>query len=380
MKRRIKILQIGCSNFGIGGRSVAIYNMCDKLDSESFDIRFYADSVLENTKEYEQHLVKRGWGIDYCIVDHSNYIKREFETQIALKRLFKENHYDIVHINADTAWEATKFIIHAYKKAKIIVHAHTTGNDSHRQFAIIKKIIYKIARKYINSRVDVRLACSDEAANYLFGENYRLNKIQILNNAIDFERFKYNEKIRNKIRNKLQISDKKVIGIVGRMVPEKNPFYMIDIFYELTKQDKNWILMWIGDGPLKTDIQKKCREFQLENKILFMGNRNDTNELYQAMDVFVLPSVYEGFGIVNIEAQASGLPCFISNRVPQIVKVINNVEFLPIEKESAYWANQILHSDLKRETVSQRLFEEAGFDLLEVSNCLSTLYKSMLKR
>ena len=207
-----------------------------------------------------------------------------------------------------------------------------------------------------------------------------MNKIQILNNAIDFERFKYNEKIRNKIRNKLQISDKKVIGIVGRMVPEKNPFYMIDIFYELTKQDKNWILMWIGDGPLKTDIQKKCREFQLENKILFMGNRNDTNELYQAMDVFVLPSVYEGFGIVNIEAQASGLPCFISNRVPQIVKVINNVEFLPIEKESAYWANQILHSDLKRETVSQRLFEEAGFDLLEVSNCLSTLYKSMLKR
>ena len=178
----------------------------------------------------------------------------------------------------------------------------------------------------------------------MFGNKEFDNKnVYVLNNAIDLDSFKYDKKVRKEIRKELNISDDKfVIGHVGRFVQQKNHTFILDIFNEVYKENKNALLVLVGQGPLVDEMKNKCNELNISEAVMFVGQRTDVNKLYQAFDYFLFPSLYEGLGMVAIEAQCAGLPCLCSTEVPMVAKASDNIEFLKLDDDISLWKKAIL--------------------------------------
>lgn len=225
------------------------------------------------------------------------------------------------------------------------------------------------------------MACSELAGRWLFGDKtFDQGKVYILNNAIDLSKFKYNEEVRKNKRKELEIDDDTfVIGHIGRFVQQKNHTFLIDVFNEVQKKKANAKLILVGQGPLKDEIENKVKNLNLENKVVFLGQREDVDELYQAFDCFVLPSLYEGLGMVLIEAQASGLPCIASTEIPDIARVTEKLKFVRLDENIDYWKNSILKlSDLKNRKEDQlQDIQNRGYNIEKEVEKLEILYKDL---
>lgn len=259
-----------------------------------------------------------------------------------LKRVLKEGEYKIVHSHINTL---SVFPLYAAKKAGVpvrIAHSHSTTNKKEWKKNLMKLALRPFAKTFATDY----FACTEHAGRWLFGnKEYEKGNVYVLNNAIDLDKFKYDEKIRKEKRKELKIKDDTiVIGHIGRFVEQKNHRGLIDIFSEIHKLNENTILLLAGQGPLMEEMKEKVKSLDLEKNVKFLGQRSDANELYQAMDYFALPSLYEGLGIVLIEAQCAGLPCIASTEVPEIAKVTENLDFLDLSTEPKIWAVNILES------------------------------------
>lgn len=188
------------------------------------------------------------------------------------------------------------------------------------------------------------MCCSELAGRWLFGnKEYDKGNVYLLNNAIDLDKFKYDEEKRKEKRKELNIEDSTlVIGHVGRFVEQKNHRFLIDIFNEVHKQKENSILLLAGQGPLMEEMKEKVKILGIEDSVKFLGQRNDINELYQAFDVFCLPSLYEGLPVVGVEAQATGLLCIFSDDMTKEIKVLDTTEFLSLKQSAEEWTYTIL--------------------------------------
>ena len=210
------------------------------------------------------------------------------------------------------------------------------------------------------------MCCSELAGRWLFGDKaYDEGKVYLLNNAIDLDKFKYDKKIGDKKRKELGIKeDTIVIGHIGRFVAQKNHIFLIDIFNQFHKKEKNSILLLAGQGPLQEEIKNKVRELGLDDSVRFLGQRNDANELYQAFDVFLLPSLYEGLPVVGVEAQASGLLCFFSDDMTKETKVLDSTVFMSLSNTAEEWTGEILTNlkDYKRINTKNEVSDN-GFDI-----------------
>jgi glycosyltransferase involved in cell wall biosynthesis len=219
-----------------------------------------------------------------------------------------------------------------------IAHSHNTSSGTGLP-AIVKNILQRPIR-YI---ADYLFACSEYAGVWLFGEEKcKKDNFFIVNNAVDAKKFIYNESIRLEMRKRLQIENKFVIGHVGRFHPAKNHEFLIDVFKELHKKNKQAILLMCGDGELRIKIEKKVSELGLEHCVMFTGVRADIPELLQAIDVFLLPSLYEGLPVSVIEAQGAGLPCIISDTISKEADITNLIEYFSLDNTIEEWADKIL--------------------------------------
>lgn len=199
---------------------------------------------------------------------------------------------------------------------KIIIHSHNNNIPK----GIIKKTLNFINKKLLINKGNVFLACSEESGKWLYGNNVNF---EIINNAIEMEEFKFDKEKRDKIRRQYNLEDKFVIGHVGRIEKEKNHEFLIDIFKEIKQKNNNARLLLVGEGSLENKIKQKVKDDSLENDVIFIGNSHKVSDYYQAMDVFVFPSLAEGLGIVLIEAQSNGLKCFTTkNKVPKEAEYI----------------------------------------------------------
>ena len=187
-------------------------------------------------------------------------------------------------------------------------------------------------------------------------------------------------KIREEKRKELNIKkDTFVIGHIGRFMPVKNHEFIIDVFNEIHKENKNTLLLLVGQGPLMDEIKEKVKKLKLTRYVKFLGQRTDVNELYQAFDTFIFPSLYEGLGMVAIEAQASGLPCVASTEVPSIVKVTDCLEFLELEDTINTWKNTILEKiNIKRKNYVTEI-KKAGYDIKIEAKKLEKKYIELSK-
>jgi len=249
---------------------------------------------------------------------------------------------------------------------KTIAHSRTAGNNDR----FIERTIKKILEFPIRYRADYLLAVSKKAAKWMFGR--RSSKARVMKNAIEADKFVFNPDMRKATREGMAISDKFVLGHVGRFVPEKNHAFLLDVFARI--KSPNAVLMIVGDGNGRAIVEEKAREHGIADRIIFTGARSDVNDLMQAMDVFVFPSLFEGLPGVVIEAQAAGLPCIISDAITEEVGITDLVEFLPLNAPAEQWAGRVdsFFGNERRNTAEE--IRLAGFNSNEQAKVLLDFY------
>ena len=251
-----------------------------------------------------------------------------------MENFFAEHpEYQIVHSHID----AMSYLpLRAAKRAGVpirIAHSHNTSIDKD-----FKYILKQFFRSRITSVANYYCACGKEAGEFLF----KGKDTTVIPNAIEVDKFLFDREMRKHKREELGLKDEFVLGHVGRLSYQKNHKFLIEIFSEVHKKNKNTVLLLIGVGEKEQEIKEQIRTLGLDNAVRFLGSRSDVNELYQAMDVFVMPSFFEGIPVTGVEAQFAELPCVFSTKVPKEVSFTDKCKFLTLEESTERWAEVIL--------------------------------------
>ena len=286
-----------------------------------------------------------------------------------LNEFFEEHkEYRIVHCHLDCM---SSIPLKVAKKAGVpirIAHAHSSNQDKNIKY--IPKLYFK---KKIPMVATQLFACSKSAGDWMFGQS----DVQVLQNAIDAKQYDFNNKTRCKIRKQLGLENEYVLGHVGRFSSVKNHTFLIDVFERLKKTEANVKLLLVGDGEKYSEIEEKVKNKRLSEDVIFLGLRSDVNLIMQAMDVFLLPSLYEGLPVTMVEAQAAGLPCLISDRVPLECKITDLVYQVALDESLEIWIEKILDVKKIRRDSTYDVIKEAGFDIYDNAKKLQEFYKKL---
>ena len=369
MKEPIRILHWGIRGH-MGGIATFLFSLYKSIDKSKVQFDFLIGHNEDIVFEDE---IKAMGGNLYRVT----YSKRESIVK-SYKVLddFFEKHKEFSGIHMHSCFINYSLPLRLAKKHNIpirIFHSHNS-QDMYPNRSIIKKIYMELERKSILSSATGLMACSNEAGAYMF----KNREFKWIKNGIDVDKFKYSQEVRDKKRNELHISsDCIVMGFTGRLQYQKNPILLVEIFNEFQKKVENSKLVIVGDGEIRNEVEAKIKSLNIEEKVVILGNRNDANEMYQAMDIFVLPSRFEGFGIVLLEAQASGLKCFTTMNVPKEVEVTDNVYRNNTENPEE-WASQIYNNYLvSTRNIDLKQFNE--YDTRNVAKTVADYYINELK-
>ena len=361
MSQPLRVLHI-VTYMGRGGLETMIMNYYRNIDRSKVQFDFLVHRDFK--ADYDDEIESLGGKIFRIsqLNPFSIYYYKE------LNKFFSENRYKIVHCHLDCMSAIPLSVAKKYDIPVRIAHSHTSYQDKNFKF-----IIKVFAKKFIHKYATKLFACSEIAGKWMFG-NYNF---QILNNAIDTKKYIFNENIQSKIKNQFYLNDNFIIGHIGRFNPPKNHDFLIDIFYEVYKSDNTAKLVLVGSGDLQKFIENKVEKYGLKDTVLFLGARDDVHEILQAFDVFVFPSLYEGFPVTSVEAQTAGLPCVLSNAITKDCEITDNVKFLSLNDTPKKWADEILKfKDYKKVSCSEKILK-AGYDIIENSKWLENYYLEM---
>lgn len=363
----IRILHvIGIMNRG--GAETMIMNLYRNIDRNKVQFDF-----VENSGEpaaFDEEILSLGGKIYRC----PHYNGKNHFAYVKWWNTFFQKHsgeYPIIHGHLGST--AAIYLSIAKKHgAYTIAHSHSAGSGSamYRMFAYPTRYI-----------ADKFFACSKDAGISRYGKTVGNDSIrcQVLNNAIDARRFSFNQETRKQVRSELHIAENAiVIGHVGRFVEAKNHLFLIDVFADVRKRDPNAVLLLIGDGERRAEIQAAIAEKHLDDAVILTGVRSNVWDFYQAMDVFVFPSVYEGLPVSLVEAQAAGLPCCVSSNVPKDSAITDLVQFISLEDRSEKWAEIALRSVKTSRPDMLSEIQNAGFDVISTANWLENFYLNVV--
>lgn len=322
----MRVLQISMGE-NFGGIEKLELDICNNIKDIKIDV---LTPTNINNKFYNLNISRKS------IIGRIKYL-------IRLNKFLKDNKYDLVHINSSIFLFSYQvaYICRKNNISKVIAHSHSMPKIS-----FIKRIIRRILIPSYLKLIDKFLCCSREAGKSLLIDKY-IDKFTVIKNGIDIDKFKYNSKLRNKYRDKYNLNNKIVYGHVGRFEYEKNHLFLIDIFNEISKIQDNSILLLVGDGSLKDKIINKINSLGLTDKVIFIGFSDKVYELLNCMDIFILPSIYEGLGISLIEAQTNGLFVYSSDRVVSEVKISNNFKCFSLDEDVYNIAKDIVSNKKK---------------------------------
>ena len=348
-----------------------LMNMYRNLDREKVQFDFL---VHYKEKQFFDDEIERLGGKVYRLSVREDY--NIIKYYIQLSNFFKKHkEYKIIHGHMDSLGA---IYLKCANKAGVtirIAHAHNDSiqNGIKRIFRLFMISKYK---KYAN----LLFACSQNAGKFMFYNS----KFLVWNNAIDTKRFFFNEKVRKEKRKELGINGQVVFGNVGRLHIQKNQLFLLDILGEMVKIKDNVILVLIGSGELKQEICEKIKTLNLDKYVMLLSDRHDVNELYQAMDAFVLPSLYEGLPVSGIEAQASGLPCFFSDTITRSADITENVVFYSLDRNAKEWANKLLDVTMrfKRKDVTDSIVKngyDAQCEAIKLQKEYQYLYENVIR-
>lgn len=360
----IRILQ--CVNdMHRAGLETMLMNYYRNIDREKIQFDFLTHRPQRS--DYDDEIESLGGKIYYAPRLYPQNYPKYFKW---MKQFLSEHpEYKIIHSHID----AMSYLpLKAAKKANIsvrIAHSHNTAID--RDFKYLLKNYFRFKLPKV---ANYYCACGKEAGEFLFpGKEY-----MYVPNAIEIDKFLFNENVRMKKRRELGIKDEIVIGHIGRMSYQKNHKYLIDIFAEILKKRNDSILLLIGVGEKLDDIKKYVEKLGLSEQVRFLGNRADVDELYQAMDVFVMPSLFEGLPVVGVEAQFSGLSCIFSDQVPEEVNFTNKAMFISLNEKKDVWADKVIEAAVDKTNRERPELKNSIFNIKQSAALLTDYYKELI--
>lgn len=353
-------------HFNVAGTETFMLNVVRASDRSRFHYDFLIFRSTEN--KYRDEAERLGC-IFYTLPPRfKSPIKYLRSLNIFFRAHAKE--YDAVHwCGGAVSSIAPLWFAYKYDTTNIIVHSHSSscsGFHTHLLHCLFKHLLPMCCNHFF--------ACSTQAANFFFGNR----KSIVIKNGIDLKKYKVNEDIHNLYRTDFKIgSETLVIGHVGRFEAVKNHSFLIEIFYELLRKRADSALMLIGKGSLEASIKEKAIEMGINDKVLFMGERNDIDKCMQAMDCFVMPSLYEGLPFVLVEAQAAALPCLISDTINDDAVITPYTRKAPLSETAEKWAVEILHlTETYNRADTGNYLREKGFSIEDTVDYLEKIYES----
>ncbi|WP_195851045.1 glycosyltransferase [Aerococcus tenax] len=352
----MKILNISTVEYGKNGITQVIKNLAFHMDHSKISYDFVFPNLPKNDKFFENKTV-------FIL---NNRMSNPVFYVLKLKKIMQEGNYDAVHIHGNSHTMVLELL--AAKLAGIqvrITHAHNTITKYKALHFMLSNIFERL--------VTGRLACGEAAGKFLYDEN---KPYTVIENGIDLQKFSFNKQVREKIRSKLNIGEEEIlIGHVGNFIDTKNQIWIIDNFNEIELALGLPKLVLVGDGPLRKEMEQKVKALGLEEKIIFTGNLDNVYDYFMAMDLFIMPSLYEGFPLVLVEAQASGLPCYVSDKVTNKVNITGLVNFFDLEsKESLINQLQMFKKAPRQEQVSNNLLKNSDYNLVNSVSKLEHFY------
>ena len=354
-----------------GGVEASVFNYFRNIDRDTIQYDFFVEST---SKIINREKIESMGG--HVIIIPS--IKHIFKYEKFLYECFKREKYDIVHAHKSAL---NIFALRAAKKAGIpvrISHAHSTSNKKEPIRHLAKNFLKLFSKKYATHY----FACGEVAGRWLFGnKTFDEGKVTIINNGIYIDKFRYNATYRSQIQTQYELAGKFVVGHVGRFVTQKNHSFLLDIFYEIQKITPNSVLLLVGDGPLLDSTTEKALRLGIYDKVCFAGVHKHVFWYYNAMDCFLLPSLYEGLPVVGVEAQINGVPCFFSHNVTNEIAINDNSHIVPAEYDAKQWASFVVNNYKKAslERADYALtFKNTKYDIVNESKRLLDLYESLL--
>lgn len=357
----IRVLHV-FGGLGTGGTESLIMNWYRNIDRSKVQFDFLVRSSDDN---YADEIKAMGGSIYYTSSFPRHFIKNYIET----KNVLMKRKWDVIHVHGNAAMYILPLKLAKQLGYKCrVMHSHSVKAKKNMFW-----IIHEINKKRIIKYTTHHLACSDAAGKWMFGKK----RFELARNAISVNQYQFDPKARQEMRKKYHLENKFVIGHVGRFASPKNHVFLLEIFKIIVNQKPNSVLMLVGDGELEEGVKLKAEELGIIDYILFMGRRNDVERAMSSMDLFVLPSIYEGLGNVLIEAQINGLPCVVSEEAyNEEVKLFDTLSKLSLDKGAMIWANHILE---KSKSLSKREFDcevlaNTGYDIKTEVIKLEKLY------
>ena len=356
-----------------GGIQSLVIDWVSRFDKNKIHVDFL---LLDDGKEYEleQTLKELGCTVyklkGIWVKTPIDFIKYKY----AVKNFFKEHHdYKVVHMHSSSK----NYMILKYAKEYgipiRIAHSHNIDFQTKNP---LKKLIGNLFKKPLIKYATDYFACSKIAGEWLFGKDIvESDKFRVIHNAIDYDKFKYNESSRKETRKEFFVKNNEILfGNVGRFSNQKNHIFLLRIFNEIFKINSDVKLILVGQGENESLIKNEIDNLGLKNNVIIAGFRNDVNKIMQGIDVLLMPSVHEGLPVVGIEAQAAGIPCFMSKDViTNEVKISESVHFISLSKDESFWAKTILNSNLKRMD-NKTCLKSAGYFIEDVVDLLEKKY------
>lgn len=323
-----KILLVGMTS-GVGGIETFIVNVLNKVDRNkySIDLLLFQDVDKKFSEDIKKaHHVYRVNSVRY----------HPFKWFFDIIKFYSAHKYDIVHANecsAKTFLYCWPIIFH--RTTKFIVHSHN-GSDAGKCIHLFMRPIQQMFTAY-------RWSCSTEASKWMFGKKF-MNKYNVVDikNGIDISKYKFSNSVRNDYRNRLKVdSDTVIVGSIARLENQKNHAFLLRIFKDYIDRNPNSLLLIAGEGSLKNKLVDETIQLGIKDRVKFLGNRNDIPNLLQAVDILLMPSLYEGMPFVGMEAQAAGLPIVASDTVDHDLNITGQVTFLKLTDAVSVWSNQL---------------------------------------
>ncbi|CUO14453.1 GDP-mannose-dependent alpha-(1-6)-phosphatidylinositol monomannoside mannosyltransferase [Turicibacter sanguinis] len=363
-KKKIKVLQVLPCLTQTNGIAAYISNYFKYMDKKNLEMYFLVFTPSSNDRNKE--IIKFGGKIIELYIE-----KNLFRYLSKLNRLIKKEKFDIIHCHVPNYGALIMPIAKMNKIPIRITHSHVNKSGETLLKRVRNDILSQISVLFSNKY----LACSDDAGKFLFYKK----KFVVIKNAIEVKKYEYSKDLRMKYQKKYNIENKFVVAQFGRLCNQKNQLFTIEIFNEILKKNNNSVLILAGDGPLEEKIRIKIKELNIEDNVILTGSCKELNELYSCIDIFLLPSKYEGLGIVLIEAQANGVKCFTAlNCVPQTAAITDLVKYISLEKNAKYWCDEIISTDIKRKQVSD-LIDKNGYNIQLEAKKLNDIYIKFMK-
>ena len=352
----------------VGGVGFCMMNYFRHLDHARFQIDFLVQDELP--AELVEEITAAGGAIK-MLPGVKNVPKHVY----AVYRILKDGHYDSVHSNVNTLSVFPLFAAWLARTPIRISHAHSASNPKDRKRHVAKLLLRSLSRIFPTHY----LACSELAGRFQFGDRkWESGSVRLVKNAIELDRFRFDETARAELRAEFGLKDKFIVGQIGRISSQKNPQGLIDVFTEVAHRRDDAVLVVVGDGPLRNMAEDYVAAKGLKGKVAFVGERHDVSRFYSMFDAFCFPSLYEGLGMVLVEAQMNGLPCVASTEVPRAAGLTDLVEFLSLDAPLSQWADRLLVAKRADSAQCRQRLAAAGYDIAQEAESLSEFYRSTI--